>query len=74
MKAVELAVSQRDCWRNIAITLVDPASGVLSVIADLNLIVVFCVSVEEGLNFHFRRFVAGVVAAQAYPALLQKRK
>jgi len=24
MKAVELAVSQKDCWRKIAITLIDP--------------------------------------------------
>jgi hypothetical protein len=35
MKAVELAVSLKGCWRNIAISLIDPRKGVLSVIACL---------------------------------------
>jgi len=30
MKAEELAVAQEDCWRNIAIALIDPRAGAWS--------------------------------------------
>ena len=33
MKPVELAVAQEDNWRKIALTLIDPATGVLNAIA-----------------------------------------
>jgi hypothetical protein len=33
MKAMELAAAQEDGWRKIAISLIDPRKGVLSVMA-----------------------------------------